>query len=304
MLNEDVKSLELKSFQKTDYYVRWKVNSICNFRCPYCYQGHYADEPFTKEDVLKYNEINKRTLEKFNKELATKDKVRIKVSMMGGEPTLSDLPYIFKNLELGNNRMRVSVTTNFSAGDAYLDKLRESISEQPNLTVYLRVSVHETETDPYKLMDKMIKHKDIVHSCGLVIYDEYTANLYNEMYNKLTPEGIWVSSPQLCSNDGDFVVPKEIMDSLNYHTEDRSKFILNEDEYVSRYEFLKDYYGSKRACFEDYKCWPVVKIVSNGTVRHCPHEVGSFDNEILFNGTRTCTYQTCDLCNISRVEKE
>lgn len=303
MINEAVKSLEIKTFSNTDYYVRWKVNSICNFRCHYCYQGHYADEPFTKADVEKYNEINKQTVEKFNRELETKDKIKIKLSIMGGEPTLSDLPYIFKNLNLGNNKIKASVATNFSCSEVYLDRLREAMESQPNLKAYLRVSVHETETDPYKLMEKIIKHKDIVKTCGIVVYDEYTAKLYDELYSTLTPEGVWVSSPQLCSDEGDFVVPREIADSLNYHTDERYKFILNGNQKVARYEFLKDYYGAKRACFEHYTCWPVSKILSNGSVRHCPHEKGNFDNEILFSSTRVCPYPTCDLCNISKVER-
>ncbi len=151
-------------------------------------------------------------------------------------------------------------------------------------------------------MDKMLKHKDLVHTAGLVVHDEYTAQLYEEMNEILSPD-IYVSSPQLCSDGADFSVPKEIADSLNYHTKEKYKFILNGEEKVSRYEFLKDYYGSKRGSFCGYTCWPVVKILPNGNVRHCVHDEGNPDNEILFNETRICDYNTCSLCNISRVER-
>lgn len=91
--------------------VWWSMSRACNFNCPYCCQVNRARDNINNEEAIKVS----KHLHKLFKESRFK---KIKLSILGGEPALFDLPTILHNMDDEAYDFEVSILTNFSLRDA------------------------------------------------------------------------------------------------------------------------------------------------------------------------------------------
>lgn len=91
--------------------VWWSMSRACNFNCPYCCQTSKANDNINNDEAIKVS----KHLHKLFKESGFK---KIKLSILGGEPALFDLPTILHNMNDEAYKFEVSILTNFSLKDA------------------------------------------------------------------------------------------------------------------------------------------------------------------------------------------
>jgi len=102
-----------------EFYVQWHITSICNLRCPHCYQEEYnAKSELALSDLYKIADQITMALKKWN--------MKGRIALTGGEPFLKDELFpLMKYLENNENIWRIGILTNGTIIDQkIIDKLK------------------------------------------------------------------------------------------------------------------------------------------------------------------------------------
>lgn len=127
MKTRDIIKIENRAFGKDTFEIRWRVTSLCNYRCEFCIQGdhdrHVRDAQGETAEIRL--EIC-RALRGFLDGLTGYRRVRI--HLIGGEITiLKDLPLLVDLLAQSSfpGGIDFQITTNFSAAAEYYTRLAD-----------------------------------------------------------------------------------------------------------------------------------------------------------------------------------
>lgn len=299
-----IKSIQLRKGGGYDYFVRWDINHICNFNCWFCSQGKSNKHTFNKSDIDHYNNQAYEIADELNKELSVLHDKSILINILGGEPTLSDLPGVIDYIQPGDNKIKFKITTNFSCPDEYCDRLINVIKNSKNKELEIIVSVHQTEIDTDIIVERIKKYIEYVGSVVMVIFDWESYYDYIQLKDEI---GRHVT-PQLCFDhtNGKILLPQEIIDKIDFKY-NQGKWLVtdinNNKDYYERYELLTLLGGKQIPNFKGMKCYGYTKILCDGTKRHCQYEMPSKENKILELEPRICNIDCyCNLCYPVKLE--
>lgn len=120
---------------KSDCYMHWQINRLCNYECPYCFR-EWADESSRTEDPA----CGKYSVEHISQRFDETGKVW-RIYMTGGEPLLYPG---FVELAKALTRVHyISVSTNLSTPNAY--EFAEAVESERVHSVYANVHILERE---------------------------------------------------------------------------------------------------------------------------------------------------------------
>lgn len=297
-LNE-INSIVKTSLQQYDYCVSWNVNKLCNYHCYFCSQGDNNSTHFSKEDLDKNYQELLVILDRMNKELEELNDKHILINLIGGEPTLSDLPSLLKNFNPGNNSVKIIIITNLSCGDNYIDELRRLKSK--NVKIILDASLHETETNVDAFIDKVKRNADIIKSVNIVIHDENSINVYNRICKEIG--SIVNIRPKINNMNGHISLDESLIQKI--HFPKKKNILVNENNEYDRYELISQIAEENNQCpnFMGYKCNPFIKI-NHGKIYHCMASNSHKEYDKIFQIDEIiCNTNTCRLCNFVKIER-
>lgn len=308
MTINDIYEYKRSAYDKTDYFLSWQVNNLCNYHCWFCAQIRKNNYRYTEDDVIKCDEIAKKVAKELNEEFKSMEDKKIKISMIGGEPTLSDLPTLLDILEPRSNKIILTITTNFSCTDEYLDRLFNA-AKKKNITLNLSVSIHQTEVNLDNAINKIIRYQDIINSVNMVIYDEKTYEDYIYMVDMLKECDLNIS-PQVCLDNGikkenkdKIILTQDILNKLEAFTrsDGNPDKILNGKPYF-RHDIYKEL--GEVPVWTGFKCWAWTKVNYRGERKHCAHSSFNTEGKLLRNDYEICTsLKPCKFCYQTKLER-
>jgi MoaA/NifB/PqqE/SkfB family radical SAM enzyme len=138
MLNANFRTTNYKMNKietKSDCYMHWQINRLCNFECPYCFR-EWADESSRTEDPA----CGKYSVEHISQRFDETGKVW-HIYMTGGEPLL--YPGFVELAKALTRVHHISVSTNLSTPNAY--EFAEAVESERVHSVYANVYIPERE---------------------------------------------------------------------------------------------------------------------------------------------------------------
>lgn len=295
----DVVSIEKVSVSQYDYCVSWKVNSLCNFNCYFCLQKGSNSNSFSKEELENnYKELSV-TLDKINAELIDLHDKYILINLIGGEPTLSDLPRLLSNLNCGDNKIKIAIISNLSCTDEYINRLRLLCNKQ--LKIHFNPSLHETETSADLFIEKVKRNIDMMKTVSIVIHDEISLSIYKRMVNEF--DGKIKVNPQIINENNCLTLDDELINQIQFSK--KKNFLVNNCNAYDKYELVTQLTddNNKYPNFVGYKCNPFIRI-KDGIIYHCNRNHNDKKYKDIFIEDRViCNAETCRLCNFVKIEK-
>jgi len=140
------------------FHIKWRLHRLCNYNCSYCIQKNCRD--FGKNTISEafeaaYNAVT--DIDILIKNLPKRIK-KVKIDMIGGEPTLYDLCPILERL--ADNRLKeLNLTTNLFQSLDYWEKLINYCNSR-GILLQISASYHEMQT-PKVFVDKALKIVDM-----------------------------------------------------------------------------------------------------------------------------------------------
>jgi len=173
-------------------YIEAYLTLRCNFKCEYCIND------FDKV-IRKRNELSGSEWIKALNRIETK----LPITLGGGEPTLHRDFYEIVN---GIKTTSVDLLTNLSFDvDEFIANTTPSLFTSRSEKSYkpIRVSYHQSQHDPHKLVAKARKLSEAGYNLGILgIFNPYTMSLNNKM-------------AEICKDNGVFFFCKEFLGELN-----------------------------------------------------------------------------------------
>jgi len=152
----------LTRYQTDDViFLWWVITRNCNFNCDYCNSGR--DDDFCQTPII---DASQKTIEKTIERINFLESIKpVELLITGGEPTIKDLEYIFKNLKLDRS---ISVFTNLSQSIEYFEHLNKI---HP---ITILASYHQSEMSLFEYTSKINKLflKNIDTICKIMIKDD------------------------------------------------------------------------------------------------------------------------------------
>jgi len=145
MKNKDIKSIEY--LNKNSYFIKWYMNTWCNYHCPYCIQGDKSTNKESQEEQeIRAGKLNQILLNnKIDKPL--------NIRLLGGECTIYDLTKILDKFSLPISLF--SLTTNFSRDLNYFKKLY-LYCKQKHIQFNLTCSWHEENLEFFSKLEQLL----------------------------------------------------------------------------------------------------------------------------------------------------
>lgn len=305
LILNDIRYIKASKAEEWDYLVTWNINNICNFNCWFCSQGTSNNHDYNKYDINRYNLLASDIVKKINAELLEIHNKKIMIDVVGGEPTLSDLPYLIDTIEPNDNEICFRMATNFSCSQEYCDELYSVIESSDNKQLRINVSIHP-ETDMDEMIKKIERNIKYIKSVLIVIYDEESYNKYIDLKKSVSCS----VRPQLrfdCDT-GEISVPQEIIDKIDFDENKGRYFVVDNEgnrQYYQRYELMEYLSGENKApILKGVKCLGKTRIVSDGRIQHCAYDEMKVDARIFEIEPRICPYDKyCNLCYPIKLEK-
>lgn len=301
----NIQYIKTSKAEEWDYLVTWNINNICNFNCWFCSQGITNSHDYNDYDVNLYNSFACDIVKKMNAELLDIHNKKIMIDIVGGEPTLSDLPKLIGLIEPNDNVICFRITTNFSCSQEYCDKLYSVIESSDSKQLRINVSIHP-ETNMEEMVEKIEKNIKYIKSVLIVVYDEESYSKYIEL-KKLVSCSV---RPQLRFDveTGEITVPQEIIDKINFNENKGRYFVVDTEgnkKYYGRYELMEYLSGENKApILKGIKCLGKTRILKYGKIQHCAYDEKREDGRIFEIEPRICPYDKyCNLCYPIKLEK-
>lgn len=163
VLEDFEKFCRLTDFDKKRPVIRWKISSLCNYKCSYCAQKNtnVATKQQIEEEWKKIKETAKE-VSRVAKELYKKFNKKIKLSLIGGELTLFD--NLIEIIPNNGTVERVNIVTNLSRPAEYYIELGSKL-KQRNIELYIQASFHREGTNVQTFCNKAAKIKKEYYIC-------------------------------------------------------------------------------------------------------------------------------------------
>lgn len=130
----------IKVFPKYKNFVTYNLGKACNFTCSYCIQDKIRNNPPKIPDEI----VRKRSEEACNflQKRFKNDNFPVRITLIGGEPTLHNLPYCVEPFLKLKNLNEFAVTTNFSAPNSKFIEMYD-FCRSNHINFSFTVSIHE-----------------------------------------------------------------------------------------------------------------------------------------------------------------
>ena len=158
--------IELNNITDNDLFViKWRITHSCNLTCSYCAHEKYRET---------YNEncyIQKKledTAKDISKLLDGIIQNKVKIDLIGGEPTIYNIIKILDNIS-SSKLKRIQITTNFTRPLSYYKELAEYLNTR-NIELSLTASFHYQFFDMDIYFEKVKQLKDLctIFCCEMV----------------------------------------------------------------------------------------------------------------------------------------
>lgn len=282
--------------KRKDFVVYCRITNACNYHCSYCIQKKNIKKKEASIDCL-INKIN-NTIDEyydlFNKQII--------LVIIGGEPTLLNLNYIFKSLHQ-NKIKEIRITTNLSQSSEYYISLSKEF-KKINYIFSLHLEFISKE-DIVKKLKEIRSNTETKIDINMVINKEN----YNQSVDiiKNLPNGITIK-PALEREIGNTISKEnEEVKKLIPDTKQRGKFDINGKEYTQAEALC--YLTDNNINLKGYYCdinYNVIRINPYGRYMKC--FFGEYDKETtlkdIINTPTICEKDKCNLCRVSKISKD
>lgn len=148
----DISNIELlihKDYYDDFIHIEWRITYLCNYDCSYCIQKGSRSKKIIPLDV----DFLKKIAVKINSIIDSVSKPCY-LTLVGGEPTLIDIPYFLENIFISKNLKYIKIISNFSKNVEFYNKINE-ISVKRNIIDKFNFSLHEKFVEPEKFFEKL-----------------------------------------------------------------------------------------------------------------------------------------------------
>lgn len=266
-----------------DITLKWFVIRYCNFNCPNCIEGRSNVREFSREMIQQQTEQAKLVGDKILNFIRSYENKNVKLTLTGGECSLVDLEYIFKDWNyIGNgNTLDILMITNFSASTDKYKRFFKMLDDY-GIKHKMTVSIHETQWgNPEYLINKVIDMKDNIACVNYVITNNNSDIILN-YFNALHPyveQRIGVER----NKNVEYQVSEEIWDIIKSQPvkkqiawiEDGKVEKLDMDTMLNEKVSKDGFYG--------WSCYPMIKINPDGTAFICRNTIIELDRNKIPN---------------------
>lgn len=158
--------IELNNITDEDLFViKWRITHSCNLSCSYC--AHEKFRETYNENGYIQNKLEE-TAKDVSKLIDGIFQNKVKIDLIGGEPTLYDIIAILKNIS-SSKLYRIQITTNFTRPISYYKELAEYLNSR-NIELSLTASFHYQFMNMDRYFEKVNQLKDLctIFCCEIV----------------------------------------------------------------------------------------------------------------------------------------
>lgn len=252
-----------------DITLKWFVIRYCNFNCPHCIEGNSNTREFSKEMLQQQTEQAKLVGDKILSFIRSYKNKNIKLTLTGGECSLVDLEYIFKNWnDIGDgNTLDILMITNFSAS---INKYKQffKMLDDYGIKHKMTISIHESQwNNPEYFINKVIDMKDDIACINYVITND-NSDIILKYFNALHPyveQRIGVER----NKNVEYQVSEKIWDIIKSQPVKKQISWIdgNKVEKLDMDTMLNERVGDNG--FYGWTCYPVIYINTNGNAYIC-----------------------------------
>jgi len=228
--------LDSSSIFNNYFTIKWRLLETCNYKCSYCIRNvrndrrneeHLSTEEYceiAKDIALFVNKINN-----FDK---------IKIELIGGEPSLLDLNSILISLFNNTDRVKaIHMTTNFFNTFDYYKDLYE-LTENNNCKFSITASFHEEYENINNYFDKILLVRDFIKNMS--------GNINCEIVHRENNDNIVREFKEMCiSNNLEYKIEEDLINGKDYNTR-TSNMIKSEKYYYYDKENNKLYWSKEK----------------------------------------------------------
>ena len=152
--------------------VKWRLSDQCNYRCSYCLRNSEKQWMGDKRDLDYDTKKDEKMLCKASYDITKminkiKSVDRVKVDIIGGEPSIYNLEKVFEGIVKNNKKVeQINITTNISRSAEYYISLFKYISDN-GINLTMTASLHPEFTTIDKYFEKVTKVQDAIGSAHI-----------------------------------------------------------------------------------------------------------------------------------------
>lgn len=282
------------SFQRSDteseLSVWWSISHACNFNCPYCCQrSSNKNYDINNEEAIK---VAYKLKELFD----NSDYDNYRISILGGEPALFDLPTIIDILT-GDYKLKVTILTNFQLRDA---EWWNSLVKD-NVEIVITASFHVSQVLDYdEWISKASKIQNMVFNAKFIVTDD-NLDVTKKAVEKCKKAGLRIELEGARDEQHQPMFGPEVSEFVR--TDSSNMFTYKGNCYNQTDVIIKLH----EDCPDVVHCMKRVAIRGNMIQSGCKY---SMDSQSIYDVDRldwvhvTCDkLKICNICMIGRVDK-
>lgn len=287
-----------------DISLKWFLIRYCNFNCPNCIEGNSNTRKFSKEMLQQQTEQAKLVGDKILSFIRSYRNKNIKLTLTGGECSLVDLEYVFKNWNnIGEgNTLDILMITNFSASTDKYKQFFETLDDY-GIKHKMTVSIHESQWENSNyLINKVIDMKDDIACVNYVITNS-NSDIILKYFNALHPyveQRIGVER----NKNVEYQISKEVWDIIKSQPV-KKQMMWIEDGKVENLDMdtMLNERVSKDGFF-GWHCYPIIKINSDGSAFICRNTPIELEHNKIPNCIICQRHGKCTPYNFVKVSNE
>lgn len=272
------------------YRIWWSISHKCNFKCPYCCQS-------TATDIYGVNEEEaEKVAVKINELIKTTDK-SIRMSILGGEPAIYDLPKLLSIIKKDYDKeIEFSILTNFALKDA---EWWSSLAEYGK--IFLLASCHVSQIRSIEeWADKATKLKNINFKAKFVV-DDNNFEEVKKYYFYLREKGLEVTLEGCRDSNHHPDFGEEVYDFIKKY--DLPAYNMD-DEDITQTEAIIRFHDKVGEC-DRVKCYRRLSIKGSHVISGCKlpmNEYPIYNLDKLRDQIYVCNRAVdCNLCKVNKV---
>lgn len=167
----------LIDIRRDDFLIKWRLSDLCNYHCSYCIRNNRGGDkrkPYNRAELLSTEDKLCEVSKNIKRMLQGLPYHHVKVSVIGGEPSIFNLERIFSGLT--GVVAQIYITTNLSREAEYYNRLFD-FGEKNNIKITICGSFHPDFTtidDFFGKVDSIVEKNMDYFSCEIV------SNIFNQ----------------------------------------------------------------------------------------------------------------------------